>query len=349
MAAMPSSPRSTSVAGNVDDDDYPGATTMNGSTFKTWIGSMALMAILAACGGGTSPTAAPTSPAEAPSPSPSVAPSEAAATPSATSSTQPSAGKLQLKAYFLLYGNIDGPTPLVPVSREVDGTVAVARAAMEQLLAGPTDDERAHDLRVGTIGTRIPEGTRLLSLDVGDGIATVDLSGEFATGDITGDERESWAIRLAQVTYTLTQFPTVQSVRFLVDGKPGGAIEGHEGSPIDLATRAAYADQLPAVFVDEPAWGGAIADPLTVSGIAQLDGDSPEFRAALVSRTTDESLVQQTVRPTCPTGCWQPPGGGEFEFPIAVPGGEDQDDLMLVVWWGPANDDPSNAVSYPLR
>ena len=68
-----------------------------------------------------------------------------------------------------------------------------------------------------------------------------------------------------------------------------------------------------------------------------------------MSRTTDESLVRQTVGPTCPTGCWQPPGGGAFEFQIAVPGGADQDDLMLVVWSGPANDDPSSAVSYPLR
>jgi germination protein M len=322
---------------------------MNSSTLKTWLGSMMLVAIVAACGGSTTPTAAPASPADSPAASPSVAPSETAATPSAASSAQPSAGKLTLKAYFLLFGNTDGPTPLVPVSREVDGTVAVARAAMEQVLAGPTDDERAHDLRVGTIGTRIPEGTRLLSIDVADGIATVDLSGEFATGDITGDERESWAIRLAQVTYTLTQFPTVESVRFLVDGKPGGAIEGHEGTPIDLATRGAYADQLGGIFVDEPAWGGALSDPLTVSGIAQIDGVSPEFQAVIVSRTTDEPLARQTVRPACPEGCWQPPGGGPFEFEIAIPGGADQDDLMLVVWSGPANDDPSNAVSYPLR
>ena len=256
---------------------------------------------------------------------------------------------LTLKAYFLLFGNIDGPTPLVPVSREVDETVAVAAAAMEQLLAGPTDDERAHDLRVGTIGTQIPDGTSLLGIDVADGIATVDLSSEFASGDITGDDRESWATRLAQVTYTLTQFPTVDRVRFLVDGKPGNAIEGHEGSVVELATRDAYKDQLPGVFVDEPAWGGALTDPLTVSGIAQIDGESPEFQAALVNRITDESLARQTVRPTCPAGCWQPPGGGAFEFEMAVPGGPDQDDLMLVVWWGPANDDPSNAVSYPLR
>ena len=68
-----------------------------------------------------------------------------------------------------------------------------------------------------------------------------------------------------------------------------------------------------------------------------------------MSRTTDESLAQQTVRPACPEGCWQPPGGGPFDFEVAIPGGADQDDLMLVVWSGLASDDPSNALTYPLR
>jgi germination protein M len=322
---------------------------MNGSVLKGLLGLVALVAVITACGRGGAPTLALATPIATAAPSPSLAPSEPAATPSAVQSAPPSAGNLTLKAYFLLFGNIDGPTPLVPVSREVAGTVAVARAAMEQLLAGPTDDERAHDLQVGTIGTQIPEGTRLLGLDVADGIATVDLSSEFASGDITGDEREAWAIRLAQVTYTLTQFSTVESVRFLIDGKPGGAIEGHEGSPIDLATRSAYADQRGGIFVDEPAWGGALTDPLTVSGIAQIDGEAPEFQAAIMSRTTGETLGQQTIRPTCPTGCWQPPGGGEFEFQMTVPGGADRDDLMLVVWSVAANGDQSDSVAYPLR
>jgi spore germination protein GerM len=282
-------------------------------------------------------------------PSASLAPSEPAATATAAQTGEPTQGQTSLKAYFLLFGNVDGNAPLVPVHREVAATAAVARAAMEQLLAGPTEDERAHDLRVGTIGTEIPDGTRLLGIDVADGVATVDLSGEFASGDILGDERDAWAHRLAQVTFTLTQFPTVESVRFMVDGKQATAIEGHEGSPIDLATRSAYADQLGGIFIDEPSWGGALTDPLTVSGIAQIGGLSPEFHAALVSRTTDETIVEQTIRPTCPTGCWQPPGGGEFEFQMSVPGGADPDDLMLVVWSGAADGDQSDAVAYPLR
>jgi spore germination protein GerM len=325
---------------------------MIGSKFNSWLVRATLlmsMASLAGCRGvtGSSPSAA------TPLPSQSAVAHTAAPSPSATvasaTPTEPAPGTISLKAYFLLFGNIDGPTPLVPVNREVDGTVAVARAAMQQLLAGPTQDEGAHDLRLGTIGTQIPEGTTLLGIDIEDGVATVDLSGEFASGDVEGDERESWAIRLAQVTYTLTQFPTVETVRFLVDGNPAAAIEGHEGSPIDLATRDAYTDQLPAVFIDEPAWGGALSDPLTVSGRAQVFGERPEFHAALVSRTTDEILAQQVVRPTCPRGCWQPPGGGFFRFQFSVPDTADGDELMLRAWEVATDGSEVGMVQYPLR
>jgi germination protein M len=327
---------------------------MNGSTRISRLVKATLLvsiASLAACGGvrGSSPSAATSLPSQNATAGLSAPPSPSAKAASAAPTQEPGTGSIRLKAYFLLFGNVDGPTPLVPVSREVDETVAVARAAMEQLLAGPTQDEGAHDLRVGTIGTQIPEGTTLLGVDIEDGVATVDLSGEFATGDIDGDQRESWAIRLAQVTYTLTQFPTVASVRFQVDGKPAPTIEGHEGSPIDLATRDAYADQLPGIFVDDPAWGGALTDPLTVSGRAQIFGERPEFHAALVSRMTDEILVQQTVRPTCPTGCWQPPGGGPFRFQLSVPDGADGDELMLRVWEVAADGSEVGMVQYPLR
>jgi len=319
---------------------------MNGSTLKSWFVSATLVAVVAACGGGNSPPAASPTPDGTGTASPSATPSGSA---SAASTPEPTPAKIALKAYFLYFGNVDGPTPLVPVYREVDGTVAVARAAMEQLLAGPTIDERAHDLQVGTIGTQIPEETRLLGLDVADGIATVDLSGEFASGDIAGDERESWAIRLAQVTYTLTQFPTVESVRFMVEGKPAGTIEGHEGTPIDLATRAAYADQRPGIFIDQPAWGGELADPLVVLGTAQILAEPAQFEAALALRTTAEILVQQTVRSACAPGCWQPPEGGRFEFEMSVPVGADRDDLILIVWAASSDRGKPGALAYPLH
>jgi germination protein M len=295
---------------------------MNGSTVRSWLvlaTLLALIASVAACGVGRS-TLLVTSPAASATaaPSPSAAPIASPA-----HAVRPTPDTIALKAYFVLVGDRqDSPTPLVAVNREVPRTAAVATAAMEQLLSGPTDEERAHDLRLGTIATLIPIGTRLLGIAIDNGNATVDLSGEFASGAAPGEDvAEAWAWRLAQVTYTLTQFSTVESVSFKVDGKPTKAIEGHEGIPIDRATRRAYFDQLPAIFIDQPAWGSAITDPLAVSGIAQINAERPQFEAALVDRATDEIIAHQTVRAACDAGCWRPPGGGEFEIRFLTIGG----------------------------
>jgi spore germination protein GerM len=67
--------------------------------------------------------------------------------------------------------------------------------AVRQLIAGPTRAERALDFR-----TYVPAGTRVLSLKVADGIATVDLNERFASG---GDS-ESLLARLSQLVRTLT-------------------------------------------------------------------------------------------------------------------------------------------------
>jgi len=270
----------------------------------------------------------------------------ASATPSAL--TNPN--KVALKAYFLLLAEgEESPVALVPVNRDVPATESVMTTAIEQLLVGPISDESTPDSRGRTIGTRIPQGTRLLGVAIDDNVATVDLSGEFASGDILERDRESWAFRLAQVTYTLTQFSTIESVRFRVDGKPATAIEGHEGTPIARATRDAYADQRPGIFVDQPAWGGALADPLTVSGMAQIDAEPPQFQAGLVDRASGTIVVQQTVRAPCEAGCWQPPGGGEFEVRLLFPAGATRSELLLRVWESAPDGRQVNLLEYPLH
>ena len=54
------------------------------------------------------------------------------------------------------------------------------------------------------------------SLVVGpDGVAVVDFNRAFETRDTRP--------QVAQVVYTLTQFPQVTKVRFLIEGQPNGA------------------------------------------------------------------------------------------------------------------------------
>jgi spore germination protein GerM len=98
------------------------------------------------------------------------------------------------------------------VERSVPYSPAVATAAMNALLAGPTLEEQA---TWPAISTAIPAGTKLLGLTIEGGIAKVDLSKEFESGGGTF----SVTARLAQVVYTLTQFPSVTGVEFYVEGQ----------------------------------------------------------------------------------------------------------------------------------
>jgi germination protein M len=313
-------------------------------------------AIVTGCTSGSRPDVpavkSPTAPVTQTAPTqPSEAPSVVPASPSEPASEAPDLATVDLKVYLPLFvRNDETPPVLIPVNRTVGATPAVGRAAVEALLAGPTVQERSHDLRLGTIGTEIPDGTRLLGLELQAGVATVDLSSEFSSGDIDGADIESWAFRLAQMTYTLTQFPTIEAVRFQVDGRPIDAIEGHEGARLSSVTRSAYFDQLPAVFVDEPAWNARVGDTLTVAGVAQVLTYPSRFEIALVDGGSDAILLQQTVQAPCDYDCWLPPGGGAFELELVVPDGGNSTELRVRVWeLAPDEGGIVNFLEYPIR
>jgi len=82
--------------------------------------------------------------------------------------------------------------------------------AMRQLLAGPTPAERTQGFR-----TYIPDATRVRSVNVSNGVATVDLNEAFASG---GDS-ESLLARLSQVVRTLTGLQGARAVQLLMNGK----------------------------------------------------------------------------------------------------------------------------------
>ena len=198
-----------------------------------------------------------------------------------------------MRAYFVL-GSFTGNEGLVPVLREVPATSAVATAAMTALLAGP---EGAELESRPAMSTAIPDGTRLLGVTIADGIATVDLSSAFESGGGS----YSVQARLAQVVYTLTQFPTVDGVRFEIAGKPVTTFSS-EGVILDGSVdRTDYRDFLPAIFVDRPAWGAAAGNPVAVRGIANVF--EARFRAQVLD-ADGNILADEPVTASCGTGCW---------------------------------------------
>jgi len=267
----------------------------------------ALVAVLAACNGSTgglgsvpspapTPAIEPTNPDLTPAPStstPSTGPSEepgASPTDGASPAASP-AGTTIVRAYFVLGGEL-GSVGLVPVLREVPKTTAVASAAVTALLAGPTATESGDR----TVTTAVPDGTHLLGLTIKSGVATVDLSTEFDSGGGSA----SMQYRLAQVVYTLTQFSTVTSVVFQIEGQTV-TVFGSEGIVLDGPVgRADYTDQLPSIFVDRPAYGAALGNPGRVTGSANVF--EATFRVAVVD-AAGKTLVDQQVMATCGTGC----------------------------------------------
>lgn len=100
---------------------------------------------------------------------------------------------------------------VVPLNREIPKTQGVARAALEELFKGPTEKEKEQGFF-----TSIPSGIVIQSLSIENGVAKADFNEqlEFQVG---GSCRVA-AIR-AQITETLKQFSTVNSVIISIDGR----------------------------------------------------------------------------------------------------------------------------------
>jgi hypothetical protein len=193
--------------------------------------------------------------------------------------------QLSLEVWFARHDS------LAMVKRMHEPTQRVATAAVDALLDGPTREERA-----AGYASAIPAGTRLLGITIRNGVATVDLTSDYQSGG----GATSMQTRLGQVVYTLTQFPTVQKVRFRLDGTPVNVFSS-EGIVLDHPVgRGDYANLLPAIVVDEPAADAQVTSPLTVSGTA----DVFEANLSVEVLDADGTVVGKTfTTASCGTGC----------------------------------------------
>ena len=216
--------------------------------------------------------------------------------------------------------------------RRVAPTQAVGAAAMTQLLAGPTADERTAGLT-----TAIPTGTRLLGLDIANGTATVDLSKEFVSGGGSLSMRE----RLGQVVFTLTQFPSVKNVSFRVAGAPT-TVFGGEGVMIGATVdRSDFEDVSPAILLESVAPGDSITSPVTVAGTANT------FEATVRIRVVgaDGSVLADTFT-TATSGSGT---RGTFQTNVAFAKGSNTSGKVVVFEDSPKDGSMVNVVEVPVR
>ncbi len=236
-----------------------------------------------------------------------------AASTTTTTVTVPPAEAVAPRVYFLADtedSNLPGPH-LAAVARplfEPLGTDELLGPIIQSLLEGPQPDDPA----LSGLSTGVPGGVTLLGASVSDGVADIDLSGEFESGGGTF----SMTSRLGQLVFTATQFPDVDSVLLRIDGQVVDVFSS-EGIVLDgPQSREDYYDAvLPLVFLDDPAAGGVVASPLRITGIANA------FEAnVLYELTVDGAVVAEGfTTATCGTGCW-----GDYlieaDFPIDTEG-----------------------------
>ncbi|HSI98180.1 MAG TPA: Gmad2 immunoglobulin-like domain-containing protein [Gaiellaceae bacterium] len=205
---------------------------------KRLVLALAVAALLAGCGGG-----------------------EGTDTTDTVITTPPPLGTTKVSVYWLLEGKV------WPVSREVDETQAVARAALGELFRGPTEQEEA-ELGLSNAILFSDDSAQVERLTVSGGVATY--SPPFTLSDQQA---------LAQVVYTLTQFPTVDVVE--IDG--------------NTYTRADFESFTPAILVESPRFFEEVENPVRATGTANTFEATFQYELTDTDgRIVDEGFVTAT-------------------------------------------------------
>jgi spore germination protein GerM len=222
---------------------------------------------------------------------------------------------------------------MAAATRVIPRTQAVGAAAMKALLEGPTALETEAGMFTG-----IPDGTKFLDLTIDDGVAFVDLSAEYESGGGS----TSFFVRMAQVVFTLTQFPTVDSVRFKLEGELVDVLGG-EGFIVDEPlSRDDYEEYMsPAILVESPTVGMTVDSPMRITGTANV------FEAVFQVNIVDwDGLIIAEAMVMASSG-----SGVRGTFDVTIPFEVSRPGLGALVVFSESPRDGSqiNVVEIPLR
>jgi germination protein M len=196
------------------------------------------------------------------------------------SGTVPDEAPTLVSLYFLRDGKV------APEQRGIVAGPSVARVTIQQLLEGSMTD----------LATSIPPELRLGRLAVDRGVATVELNPR-------PTDREA----LAQIVYTLTQFPTVQRVSI------NGAV------PVG---RGAFEAQTPAILVDSPLPGESVESGFEATGTANTFEANFNYE---LKNAAGKVLTKNFVTATSGSGT-----RGTFEFTVPYKVDKPQEGTLAV-------------------
>lgn len=210
-------------------------------------------------------------------------------------------GSASVELWYAIPTDTSDGAGIFPVHRDIPAVPGIGAATLELWIEGPSAAEKKAGIR-----SMIPSGTELLGLTIDDGTAIVDLSSEFErTG--TGSFGES--MLLAELAYTITQFPTVDEALLKIDGEFKDYYMSHgfvidEEHPLKRRRNAPVAP----ITVDDPNFGDEFSSGDAVSGTANV------FEANVSLRLRGEDgkvLFEGFTTATCGTGC-----RGDFSEPF---------------------------------
>ena len=234
-----------------------------------------LVIVAGACAQGVRPGAQP------PSGTPSTNP------PSAGASASPVAvGSTEVKIYYLV--SFGSTLYLAPERHRVAKTQAIAKRALDELVHGEAQDPDH--------STPYPRSATVNSVTIRNKIATVDWSASVLEAN-AGSDAESLGIQ--SVVYTLTEFSSISTVRFTVEGKDRGTASN--GRSIEdwwghVGLSGQPWDRDPAIDVLEPITLYTPLDGSTSTGTLKMAGEASTFEAnvGIVLRDASGKVVVRT-------------------------------------------------------
>ncbi|NPV74353.1 MAG: spore gernimation protein [Pelotomaculum sp.] len=223
---------------------------------------------------------------------------------------------------------------LVREVHQVPFTREVAKAALEELINTAPSTPGA--VRV------LPPATKIRGISIKDGLATVDFSRDVLRAN-TGASGE--ALGIQSIVNTLTEFPEVQKVSFLVEGRlDQEAMDwwGHVGLYGQPFSRDVSKVYEPSIWVTSPVPGQKVTSPIEVRGSARvfgatvnarlLDGSGRELARGTAAAAQGAPLRGDFIL-SLPFHA-VPPGSGNLEvYWISPRDGSELDKIIVPVSW----------------
>jgi hypothetical protein len=126
--------------------------------------------------------------------------------------TPPSPGPGRTRTLYFIRVDEDGALLRIPVTRTTTASDSPLTEVLRLLLQGPSAEENRRNPGLRSL---IPQGTRLLRVEVRGSTAYISFSEEFQFNTFGA---EGYMGQLWQIIWTVTEFPNITDVQILIEG-----------------------------------------------------------------------------------------------------------------------------------